>query len=422
MENKLLQSLLQAGLLDIGDSDERLENIEKSIADVEKLLKNDLTLLPSYTLVSLDPDIGPKEPVLQQVEAIIAVHWKALRAKFSETPVQIIRAVIINALYNIGIADARIARIVYLTAINLYPFIKLKREKEVIERLITELGEISEKDAVSEWALDEEEPKLKIPALKITGLQFGKVDIDGAQLKDGIHTALKNTTQGYGPQHGADSEWGRQFSKGSSESIVKAMQDGLNQLTGGISTDSLESSINKFFTEFKKALDPVLKSSFNSLQAIERRSKLLWWKETLYSSSLKDSYRTVNEIQQAVIMSKDLYNQLPSRVPVSVDYLLRDTLLLLNNKAGKKAKFSEYLNDLAKAENQDVLKDHLSSIEFSEKRISITDFIGLLIHGKVEASSLKQYTGIDDTSQVSLLDISVMILHDLMADYLTTHQ
>src|SRR3546814_18586889 len=59
----------------------------------------------------LDPNINPDEPVLAEVEAIIAAHWKALRAKFSETPVPIIRAVILHALYNIGIGDSKIARI-----------------------------------------------------------------------------------------------------------------------------------------------------------------------------------------------------------------------------------------------------------------------------------------------------------------------
>ncbi len=87
MENKLLQQILQAGLLDIGDSDERLESIEKSIADLETKLKKEQTLLPAYTLVALDPNINTDEPVLAEVEAIIASHWKALRAKFSETPI-----------------------------------------------------------------------------------------------------------------------------------------------------------------------------------------------------------------------------------------------------------------------------------------------------------------------------------------------
>src|SRR3546814_13139405 len=66
----------------------------------------------------LDPNINPDEPVLAEVEAIIAAHWKALRAKFSEKPVPIIRAVILHALYNIGIGDSKIARIIYLTATN----------------------------------------------------------------------------------------------------------------------------------------------------------------------------------------------------------------------------------------------------------------------------------------------------------------
>ena len=39
MENKLLHSLLQSGLLDVGNSDERLEKIEKSIADFLFTLK-----------------------------------------------------------------------------------------------------------------------------------------------------------------------------------------------------------------------------------------------------------------------------------------------------------------------------------------------------------------------------------------------
>src|SRR3546814_1560075 len=125
MENKLLQPLLQAGLLDIGDSDERLENIEKSIADVEAKLKKEQSLLPAYTLDALDPNINPDEPVLAEVEAIIAAHWKASRAMFSETPVPIIRAVILHALYNIGIGDSKIARIIYLTATNSYTYTNL---------------------------------------------------------------------------------------------------------------------------------------------------------------------------------------------------------------------------------------------------------------------------------------------------------
>lgn len=418
MENKLLQPLLQAGLLDIGDSDERLVNIEKSIADLETKLKKEQSLLSAYTLVGLDPNINPDEPVLAEVEAIIATHWKALRAKFSETPIPIIRAVILHALYNIGINDAKIARIIYLIATNFYPYAKLGREKDVAETIISDLGKLAEKNAAEEWSLEIDEPKLKLPTLKISGISLEEVSIDEEELKENLKTAASNSPEGYNAyQHNA--HWANHFSENAASGLSIAFNNAFSEISSSLSAESIEIPINKFFTDFKKSLDQVLKSSFSSNQAVERRSKLLWWKETLYSSSLKDSYRSINETVQPVIMAYDLYQQLPDIVPVSVDYLLRDTLLLLNGKANDKIQFSEVLEDISKDANKNILKEYFKDIEAVNKRISIIDFIRLLAYGKVEPSLLKQYTGIKDNEQVSLTDISVMILHDLMAEDLT---
>lgn len=418
MENKLLQPLLQAGLMDIGDSDERLENIEKSIADLEAKLKVEQSLLPAYALVALDPNINSDEPVLIEVEAIIASHWRALRAKFSETPIPIIRAVILNALYNVGIQDATIARIICLTTTNFYPYAKLGREKEVVEKLISELGELAEKNAYEEWSLNEEEPQIKIPNLKITGLKFGQINIDDNTLKTELLTAIRNEPNGHGTQHGGNSQWGNHFSIRASSAIKTAIEQGINKIGETISSSSIEDPVNKFFADFKKSLDQILKSSFKSVQAIERRSKLLWWKETLYSSSLKNSYRSVNELLQPIIMAKDLYTQLPTIVPVSVDYLLKDTLLLLNSKADEKIQFSELLNELSDENNTAILKWYFEEKNILKKRISITNFIILLIQGKVQSSLLTQYTGIEENAKISYTDIAVMILHDLMAESL----
>src|SRR3546814_6432355 len=81
-------------------------------------------------------------------------------------------------------------------------------------------------------------------------------------------------------------------------------------LSSSLSPNSIEKPINKFFTDFKKSLDQVLKTSFYSIQAVERRSKLLWWKETLYSSSLKDSYRSVKKLFKLIILLKIYYKNL----------------------------------------------------------------------------------------------------------------
>jgi hypothetical protein len=117
-------------------------------------------------------------------------------------------------------------------------------------------------------------------------------------------------------------------------------------------------------------------------------------------------------------MANDLYQQLPEIVPVSVDYLLRDTLLLLNSKADAKMKIAELLNELSKDANKTILIKYFEEKDLVNKRMSFSDFIALLVYGKVKPSSLKQYTGIDSKEQASLTDIAVMILHDLMTEYL----
>lgn len=417
MENKLLQPLLKAGLLELGDSDERLANIEKAIEDLEKKLKTEQFLLPAYTLVAIDPNINPDEPVLAEVEGIIAIYWKALRAKFTETPVPIIRAVIINSLYNIGLDDARVARIIYLTAKNFYPFAKLGREKDIIEQFITDLGEVSEKHANDEWALESTEQSIKLPVLKIEPLKIDAIKVDQGSLKKKIFEGSSRAHTGLASQNSQD-EWAEILSQSASEGVANAIETSIENMSESMDLSAMSASINKFFTEFKKSLDQALKSSFTSIQAVERRSKLLWWKETLYSASLEDSYRSVAEIIQPIIMTYDLYQQLPSIVPVSVDYLLRDTVLLLNNKADDKLKLSDLLTELSKDVNIAILKGYFSEIEIINKRISITDFITLLLHGKAKVSTLKKYTGIDGKEKVSLNDIAVMILHDFMATYL----
>jgi hypothetical protein len=417
MENTLLQSLLQSGLLDIGDSDERLKNIEESIADIQAKLGKDLSLLPSYTLVALDPNIPSDDQVLIDTETIVSTHWKALRAKFSERPIPILRAVILNALYNLGTANPLIARIIYLTATNFYPYAKLGRDKIIIEKIISELGDLAEKNAADEWSLVDTNLNLKIGVLKVEGLKFDEVVIDDSDLKNKLKIAAARTPQNFDPfNHPA--QWSQHFSDNAAAGVVSILNSAFQNFSKSLSPTTIETPINKFFAEFKKSLDQVLKTSFNSISAVERRSKLLWWKETLYSSSLKNSYRTIDKSLQPIIMSFDLYNQLPKITPVSVDFLLKDTLLILNNTADKKITFGELFQQITKVNNKELLKDYFEDNDLVEGRISITDFIALVIHDKADISSFKQRTGIGEKEMVALTDIAVFILHDMMTFYL----
>ena len=420
MDDKFLQDFLKTGLFDIGDSDERLKWLQESISDLKKKFEADYSLLHKFSLVALDPNISDSEPVMIETEKIITDHWKALRGKYAEMPRNIIRGVILNALYSVGIADPFAARIIYLTALNFYPYAKLLGEKKLVVDMLKDLGELAEIDAVKEWSLKEEEESFKLGTLKSGSLKFVTAKLDKASFKEMWDEAFTNTPAGHGPQHGLqNSDYRNHFSTKTSDAIVSSFNTALEGFGKSISTIDIETSINKFFTEFKKVLDANLKTKFSSLRAVERRSKLLWWKETLYSTSQKRSYRGLDKYLLPVLMGSDLNHQVPEITPISVDYLLKETLFLLTDKQEIPIKFSDFLSQISSENLKQVVKSCLSDSTEREGRISVTDFITLLVNGRLESNEFKYRTGIDENEVITLSDLSVIVLHDLLIQRLT---
>lgn len=422
MNDNFLQSTLKSGLFDIGDSDERLKWLQQSVTDLVKYLKKNYSLLPTYSLVALDPNISDNEPILNDVEVIVTKYWTALRGKYPDMPRNIHRGVILNALMQLGTEDPVAARIIYLTSTNFYPYTKLGKEKEIVHNLLSELGEIAENHAVEDWSLIEEEPKLKLGALKIAELKINRITIDKDEIKSGLTSGLKaQATTGHNISHGLNqANFQAEYLEKTSEGLAKAFNSAFGGLNNSLATTAIEDPINKFFTSFKKSLDEILKSSFASIVAVERRSKLLWWKETLYSPSLKKSYREVSRPILPILMGSDLNEQVAKITPISVDYLLKDTLLILNEKKGEKMKFKDFFNSLTKDSTKSQITNLLPDLNESDERICITDFIVLLLNDKAKLKDFTERTGIKLDDEISIEDLSVAIFHDLLTKRLSS--
>lgn len=419
MSSNFLKSFLETGLFDIGDSDDRLTWLEQSIDDLQNKFEKDHSLLPRYSLVSLDPNISDKEPVLIETEEIVTNYWKALRGKYPEMPRNILRGVILNALNNVGTDNPIAARIIYLTMLTFFPYAKLNTEKALIEKMINDLGEAAENNAIEEWSFTENEPSLKLSTLKINNLKFGKSKISAEKLQPKLQVAIENESGGHTAQnHGGNSPWGVHFATEASESIASAFNEAIDSLGKSLSPSSIEEPINKFFTNFKKSLDSNLKTSFSSLTAVERRSKLLWWKETLYSQSLKRSYRGLDNNLLPIIMSFDLNSQLPVITPVSVDFLLKDTLFLLSENKDETVKFKDLLKHISDKDLKETLKPYFTVIQEDDGRVTISDFIALLVNERLSINDFKTRTGIDEEEEITRGELSVTVLHDLLTQRL----
>lgn len=410
MENEFLQTFLKTGLFEIGDSDDRLDKLRKSISDLEKKLEEDYTLLPKYTLVAIDPNIPDNEPALIETERVLTAHWETLRSKYADMPRNILRGVILNAINNVGSSEPIAARIIYLTALNLYPFVKLGKEKEIVEKLLIKLGDLAEIHATKEWSCKEDVTSTKIGTLKSIVLKINEVKVDEKKLSEALKIAAKPTPEGY-MQHNNAQLWSEHFSKNLTPAISELVQ---TSISNSFDSSSFYPSINKFFAELKKSLDDSLTNSFSNLSVLERRSKLLWWKDTLYSSALRKSYRGLDINLLAIVMGADLNNLLPDITPISVDYLLRDTIFILQDKKDDKVKFVEFLSAISNNENKGVLKSFFSELKEGEGRISVSDFIALLLNDRVNIKEFQNRTGIKDKEEINISEIAVAILHGFL--------
>ena len=119
-------------------------------------------------------------------------------------------------------------------------------------------------------------------------------------------------------------------------------------------------------------------------------------------------------------MGIDLNNQVAKITPISVDYLLKDALFILNEKKSETSKFKDFFTSLSKDSSKSQLKDLLSELNESEGRISVTDFVILFLYDKVKLKEFTERTGIKEEDEISIEDLSVAIFHDLLTKRLSS--
>ena len=261
-------------------------------------------------------------------------------------------------------------------------------------------------------------PELKLPTLKLMAPKIDEISVTKTSIEKSFDISPINTTSYSGANH---IETNAAFTKLKTEvpsAISNTINTAFKNLATGLNFKDFDASISKFFADFKKSLDRELKVTFIAMQAVERRSRLLWWKQALYSQHLKKSYREIDRELRPIVMAFDLYNQLPCITPVSVDYLLRDALFQLNDKTDEAVKFSDILSAIENNSNKVLLEGSFNGNEVNNKdrRITISDFIYLLVKGEVKTKDLLKFTGIDPKKTVTSCDLSVMILHDLLCN------
>lgn len=420
MVDTILQRFLDRGLLDIGDDDEKFKHLQKASHEVtQRLQRKRLTVIPT-TLAALDPEIASDDPILVEAEASLKKYWTTVRNRYSGTPRQLLRAILFDALHSAGRADTSVAAMIWLTGSSIAPHIKLEGEAPIAQDWLQEMGVIAEAHAAKEWS----QPgyiTTTVPSfdLTLTDVKMSGVDktavtksmAAAAGPTDAEDNATDSNPNSTWPNSGQP--WSHQFAPRAAAAIVQAVDQ---------SQDAVQDYIDQVMKQMQSALAEYMGAAFSNeaqVGAYERRTRLLWWKEALYSPTCKCSYRSLAAPVAALWMAYDLYGEVPPYCPQSVDFFLRETVRAVLGSEAEPITLSAFCAVLQENIERSLIPPLLRAKIGEAKRESLLDLVRHALFGSpMTDTDVRSRLGIDAQTPMSLVDLAVWLFHDLQAQRL----
>lgn len=408
----------------IGDDDARRDLLLKSVAELVKLFKKAPNQVRCYALVALDAHIAEDNPLLVATYEVVKKQWPGAGGKFKGTmPRQTVRGIMLSALYERATEDLTALKVLYYTASGYYHFVDFGSEQPAIRLLLEKFGDELEAQAITEWSLESGALTPKIGMFKLSSFKLGSAEVDEEDLKNSMISAvqgLQPTNSNYGISQVAAS-WFTNFGDKSAAGIASFVEAAVEKFGESVSAEILEGEINKFFGSVTTAITEALTKSHQSLKAVERRSQLLWWKETLYSTTLREGYRDVDTALLPAIMAVELVKLLPNTIPVSVDFLLTDTYRAVVGGKPAPQKLADLVASFADDKNRSALRKALpTEMTACTERTTLTAFLTQVLHQHATPDQLQARTGLRPDHPAAPDQLAVILLHDLLTDRLLT--
>lgn len=436
MEN-MLQSFLDAGMLNMVEDDEKYKHLQETAQELAAKPPKLKTDVINYTLVALDPEAQPHEPIFDKVEATLKKHWQTFRAKFPDVPRQLLRAIIFETLRIRGEKDVATAAIIWWTGASYFPYADLGREKEICRAFLTEMGGLTEKQAEKEWSSDYSYSPPEFPSFEIN-FKAKPYGISKEALTKQLAAASgPNDAQGSatGPNPNSylpnqPTQWVHNFAPRAATGIAEVVNTSLNALSSNMQEWLSQAGANlaTHAAEISKAVGDAMGQVAQSAEATERRSQLLWWRQTLYSTTLKQGYREMEPATAALMMGYDLYKQVTNYYPQSVEYLLREAVRSVRTSNADPIPSGltlvDFCRQLQTSDQVARLKQELkSTITEGQGRVPLLNVVKNAIAGEaLEPDELTDRVGVKSDTKVDLEDLAVWMLRDLQAHHLASQK
>lgn len=419
MSDEILLQFLEAGVVNVGSDDSKLEKLRNTAKDLAAALKKSPSRTVRWALVAVDPEIPAEDPVIAESWGMLKKNWATVANSYQSTPVALLRAMLLDALVQGASNDSAIAVAFANSARNMLPHMPLGGEGPVWQRAVTEIENLVDARADAEWMTPEvirvDPMAYEAPETMMIGSGNG---ITNRENLSASILAAAGPTGGNNPNpHWSNQPqpWAQEFSG----RMANAIADSIDSVAKANKIEPLDLSptLKELSSAVGDYVAKALKSFSGATAGLQRRTNLLWWKEALYSARTRTSYRAMEPFTAASLMALDLFDQVPLFSPASVSAFLNEAILLLPRASeAESLSVRKIVDQLLQDSLSGSLCDTVRKLECSsEGRSPIIAVLGHFNHENLGSVAFKQKTGFDDHVQMRPDEWGAHLFRELQA-------
>jgi GTPase-associated system helical domain len=413
----VLQRFLAKRLFDVGGEDARLDLLRQASDDVATILKESPERVTAFTMVAIDPDIPPAEPILAEVGVILQAKWNSYAGAFSDPTLPVVfRAIILAALEKI-VGSEPLAAAVTLSCRNLLPRLGAKGDASLWTSLVDNAGHRLELRARREWAFPTttsfEQADLELP--KSAGVVPVTISRDWLTkqfaIASGPHNQASEPTGGNSVWPNSNDAWVHQFAPLAANAVGSAIESVAKKLaesvTGALDPKAQSDAITAYIGSVTANIAQI------SL-GLERRNSLVWWKEALYSPSAERSYRSVTLPVAVALIAIDASKQTGPYAPRMAEAFLLEAIRVLDAiETEASLSLTSLCTVAAEGDGSDVVLEYFGTLHREPGRTSLASLIGS--GDMIDGAVLERRIGLAGDVTFSPSDFGLWLFRDLQA-------
>ena len=405
MSDEILLQFLEAGVVDVGADDAKLEKLRVTAQNLAAALRKSPEQAVGWTLVASDPAIATSDAVIAIAWAALKANWATVANIYQGIPVAILRAILLDALVQVSLKDDAIAVAFANSARNMLPHMALGNEAGVWRQAVEQIEDQAESEWTTPEAIHLDPMAYEAPAeIKIAQdikvvrretLQANVLAAAGPTGGTNPNPYWPNPNQGHLPN------WATEFATRMTVAVADAV-DAVAK-ANAIKPVDLSPPLAQLAGEVSTYVGRALAAFSGATTGLQRRTNLLWWKETLYSPATRVSYRTMGSFTAASMMALDLFEQVPLYSPASVSAFLNETALLLPEASSWEAmSVPKIVETLLADPLTQPLRDMARQLApSSEGRVPLLAILGQAAPESVAKTDFREATGLGEQVAMS---------------------